>query len=179
MKALVLDQVRKGYSSIPKGLRTFILRGGILFIVWRVLYELVLKPSGVPDSQLIELIMWGTVKMLTPFYSDLVSDGYSLLINGKKSVTIAAACNGLELMVLYVGFLLCFPAKIKRLSLFIAGGVLLTIFLNMVRCAVLAVMFYNNYELADFMHHYLFKLAIYGVSFYLWILYSKTDVAKK
>lgn len=178
MKTLVLNGFKKGYDSIPPGLRKFILRGAILFIVWRLLYELLLKPAGIPDNQLIQLVLWGTHKMLAPFYSDLTIQGYSLLIGGKTAVTIATACNGLELMVLYVGFLLCFPGTLKRLLLFITGGVLLTIFLNMVRCAVLAMMFYNNYELADFMHHYLFKLAIYGVNFYLWILYSKKDVAK-
>ncbi len=179
MKALVIENVRKTYTAIPKGLRVFLLRGAAIFIAWRLLYELVLGPLGIPDHNLIEVVLWGTHKMLAPFFSNLTVDGYSLLINGKLAVTIARECNGLELMALYVGFLFCFPIQPKRLALYAVGGVLLTIFLNMVRCAVLAAMFYHEYELADFMHHYLFKLMIYGVSFYLWMLYSKRNVVEK
>ncbi|RYF37728.1 MAG: hypothetical protein EON97_00735 [Chitinophagaceae bacterium] len=175
MKALNLTTIKKRVEAIPPGLKRFMLRGTLLFIGWRLLYEFVLKPAGTPDNQLIELVLWGTKALLSPFYSDLTSTGYNVFINNQLAITIAKPCNGLELMVMYVGFLICLPSTLKRFVQFALIGILLTISLNMVRCAVLASMFYNHYELADFMHHYLFKLAIYAVNFYLWILYSKKD----
>lgn len=179
MKALVIDGFKKGVSGIPPGLRKFLLRGALLFVGWRILYELVLKPAGVPDNQLTQFILWGTYNLLSPFYDQLSIQGFSILIGGKTAITVAPACNGLELMVLYAGFLLCFPAKIKRMSAFILSGITLIVVLNMLRCAVLAIMFHNQHALADFMHHYLFKLAIYAVTFYLWVLYSKNNALKK
>jgi exosortase/archaeosortase family protein len=76
-------------------------------------------------------------------------------------------------MVLYLGFLFCMPTNPKRLFLFSISGIFLTTVLNIIRCVVLTMLFYNHHELADFMHHYLFKMMIYAVNFYLWVLYSK------
>jgi len=163
-------------ASIPTGLKQFAIKAAILFVLWRVLYEFWLGPSAYLDSCLIELVLAGSKLMLQPFYDNLQSTGYNILFDGKVSITIAAACNGLELMVLYAGFLFCLPIEWKKLIKFITLGFSLIILLNMIRCAALAAMFHNNYVFADFMHHYLFKVAIYAVTFFLWTKYTKKDI---
>jgi exosortase/archaeosortase family protein len=166
-------QIKKLYNTFPVGLRKFLVRAAIVFIAWRLLYFFVLQPTDFPDKQLIDLVLFGTYEMLHLFYNDLAIHGDTIFVNGRNTLTVAVACNGLELMVLYVGFLLCMPTTWKRQLGFALSGVALIIFLNMVRCTILGVMFYNNHFMADFAHHYLFKLAIYGVTFWLWVVYSR------
>ncbi|MDR3681674.1 MAG: archaeosortase/exosortase family protein [Flavipsychrobacter sp.] len=169
----LISQVKKTYYDLPLNLRRFLVRASILFIVWELLYNLLLKPIGIPDDQLTHFVVIYTYKLLTLFYSNVTYSGASIYMSGQLAIIIAPACNALELLVLYVGFLLCIPTTRKRFWLFTLGGLALVVVLNILRCAALAVLFYNNHPIADFAHHYLFKIFIYGVIFYLWILYSK------
>ena len=166
-------QVKKLYNTAPAALKKFLLRAVILFTAWKLLYVFVLSVTNFPDKQLIDLIVYGTYGMLHLFYSDLAIHGDTIFINGQNALTVAVACNGLELMVLYIGFILCMTTTWKRSASYIVGGTLLIVILNMMRCTALGIMFYNDYFMADFAHHYLFKLAIYGVIFWLWVKYSK------
>lgn len=170
-------QVKKLYNTVPTGLKKFLLRAIILFISWRLLYFFVLEPTNFPDKQLIDLIVECTAKLLHLFYSDIAIHGDTIFVNGRNTLTVAVACNGLELMVVYLGFLLCMPTNWKRQLAYGVGGVAFILTLNIIRCTVLGIMFYNDYFMADFAHHYLFKLAIYGVAFWLWIRYSKKYMA--
>jgi exosortase/archaeosortase family protein len=52
-------------------------------------------------------------------------------------------------------------------------GVSSIIVLNIIRCALLAWMYYQQMSVADFAHHYAFKLIIYACTFWGWYLYSK------
>lgn len=178
MRALV-SNFKKTISGIPPALVRFLLRGLALFIAWRLLYELVLKPLGIPDHQLTELILWSTYYVLHPFYDTLAVIGYTLYIGKEPIITFTTGCNGLELMVLYAGFLICYPTNFKRFISFFLGGYLLIILMNIARCAALTVLYYNAFPLSDFMHHYLFKLIIYAVNFYLWVLYCRTNAVPK
>lgn len=177
--ALGYEKIRGIYLTIPYGLKRFLLRGIILFILWQIVYEYYLKPSGFIDSKLIEIVLWGTYNILRLFYTNLASTGYNILMDGRLIITIAAPCNGLELMVLYLGFLFCIPTNWKRLLVFSLSGIIITILLNIARCSLLAVLYYHHHELADFMHHYLFKMMIYAVNFYLWVLYTRDSQLMK
>lgn len=169
----LIAQAKKTYYDLPVNLRRFLVRATILFVFWELLYNLLLKPIGIPDTQLTHFVVIYTHKILTLFYSNVTYNGASIYINGKLAIIIAAACNALELLVLYVGFLLCIPTNAKRFWAFTIGGIALVVVLNIMRCVALAVLFYNNHPIADFAHHYLFTTFIYGVIFFLWTRYSK------
>ncbi|OJX01439.1 MAG: hypothetical protein BGO70_16935 [Bacteroidetes bacterium 43-93] len=160
------------HKVIPDNARPFILKGLALVIGWNLLYKLWLGPIGIPDAQLTSAVQYGTAKLLDLFIK-ATWVGNSVYINGVESVTIAPQCNGLELMVLYIGFILCIPTNWRRMLLFSLAGSVVIYILNVIRCAVLAEMFYTHHYLTDFAHHYAFKLAIYGVVFYGWVLYAK------
>lgn len=168
-----VGQIKRMYGELPTGMRKFAVRAILLFIGWRLLYHFVLEPTDFPDKQLIDLILIGTSQMLHLFYDKVNIIGDTIFINGHNTLTVAKACNGLELIVLYLGFLFCVPTTSKRLILFALLGPLMICALNIIRCTALGVMFYNNHSLADFAHHYVFKLAIYAAIFGMWIWYSK------
>jgi exosortase/archaeosortase family protein len=94
--------------------------------------------------------------------------------NNEKTLTVADPCNGLELMVLYLGFLVCFPAPLKRKLIFGAAGCLLICILNIIRCSALVGIYLHHRAYLDFSHHFAFQLIVYLVIFLLWYFFSKT-----
>lgn len=158
---------------IPQNIKPYLLKGLVLVVVWNLLYKLILLPAGIPDNQLRDIVQYGTAETLSLFYESITQRGTVIYINHIPSVSIGYQCNGLELMVLYIGFMLCVPTNLRRLILFSIIGSFVIYFLNVVRCSLLAVMYINHNDLTDFAHHYAFKMAIYAVVFYGWVLYAK------
>ncbi|HEY9176655.1 MAG TPA: archaeosortase/exosortase family protein [Flavipsychrobacter sp.] len=165
-----IDKIK---NSIPENVRPFVIRAAILIAAWELLYNFVLKPSGIPDDQLTRIVQLGAMKLLSFFYTDIGEDGNVIVLNGGKAVSIARQCNGLELIVLYLGFILCLPTNAKRMILFGVIGTLIIYILNIIRTALLAAMYDVNHSMTDFAHHYVFKIIIYAVVFLGWVLYMK------
>lgn len=128
----------------------------------------------VPDNQLTAFIEWGCIKMLSLFVASVHGVGHSVFVGNVQCVNIDPQCNGLELIVLYIGFLFCLPSNRWKMLGYAMVGTLVICVLNMMRCAALVWMFLHmNMNVVDFAHHFAFKLIIYAVVFYGWLLYSK------
>lgn len=160
-------------ERIPANVRKFLLRAAVLIIGWELIYNFWLKPLGIPDNQLTQVVQFGGAKLLSLFYNDISTEGNAILIEGRKVVRIAHQCNGLELIILYLGFILCIPTNIKRMLAFSIVGTAIIYILNVIRTAILAVMYDYQHSMTDFAHHYLFKIIIYAVVFAGWVLYVK------
>ncbi|HXD77835.1 MAG TPA: exosortase/archaeosortase family protein [Puia sp.] len=95
-------------------------------------------------------------------------------------LSIADVCNGLELLVLYAGLILCLPASRRRKTRYIVGGIALIEIINVLRCAGLVLVYLHKPEYLDFSHHYLFTFVVYAFIFWLWYLFSRDpEFAKK
>ena len=170
---------------------SFLLKGLIFFVIWKVLYLALLLPSRVPDRVLTRLVGFSTVNVLNVFSSDTafmavevrddyVEDGIvhpstsvDIRRGGMQTLRVADACNALELMVLYVGFFFCFPGPLRRKLVFALGGCLLITVVNILRCAVLVQIFIKYRAYLDFSHHFAFTFIIYALIFLLWFLFTK------
>lgn len=162
-------------NVLPPSAKPFIIRALILFIGWKLLYHLLLERIGIPDEQLTAAVQTGTIKLLQPFFNTVTAQGSSILIDNVRSVNIAPECNGLELIVLYIGFILCIPSNWKKMLGFVVVGTLVIYLLNLVRTALLAVMYYQSHSMTQFAHHYAFKIVIYAVVFAGWLLYVRKN----
>lgn len=160
-------------DSMPASVRKFLVRALIVVVAWEMLYNFILRPLGIPDDQLTTVVRIGSIKLLSLFYTDIGHDGNIILLNGHKVVSIARQCNGLELIVLYIGFMICLPSTWKRMLTFGIIGTVIIYILNIIRTALLAVMYAEQNGMTDFAHHYLFKIIIYAVVFAGWVLYMK------
>lgn len=159
--------------AIPAYVKKLLIRGSILFVAWTLLYHLVMKPMGIPDNIFTETVASGTEKFLLLFMNDIQKLGSSIYVNGTRSVNIASQCNGMELIALYIGILLCLPGSVKRKLTFILLGSIGITLLNILRCSALAYMYHQDVPLTDFAHHYAFKLIVYLFAFGGWVLYSR------
>ena len=181
----------KGGVSIPRPIVSFLIKALIAFVLWKVLYLFLLQPARVPDRQLTRFIGNATAWTLNGFgtahsYKAVevpdvdVEDNVAhpttamdLQKDGLQTLRVADACNGLELMVLYIGFIVCFPAPLSRKLSFGIAGCLMIMVLNILRCAALVQVFLKYRAYLDFSHHFAFTFVIYGLIFLLWYLFSK------
>ena len=188
-------RILEKWRQVPQPVRSFLYKGVILLAAWKVLYLCILLPNRILDRPLTHLIGAATVTTLnvcthSSHYSlekgiderAVGADGlvYSenverIYRDGEKVLSIADVCNGLEVMVLYVGFIVCWSAAGRaRKAAFAAGGSVLIVLLNILRCSALTFIYLRWPQYADFYHHYVFTFVIYGLIFALW--YRFTDL---
>ncbi|MCZ2224195.1 MAG: archaeosortase/exosortase family protein [Chitinophagales bacterium] len=171
-------------KNIPPNLKKFLLRSIIVFVAWKLLYHLVLYPIRIPDKQLTHITAYTTQKLVQLNYpndiirTELVNHPLpkeNVFKNNKKIVGIADGCNGLELYILYIGFLVCFPHTTKKLFVFAITGIATIFILNTIRSYVITLLNINGSSVSEVAHHYIFKIIIYGVMFLLWVKYTRLN----
>jgi len=150
------------------------------YLVWFILYEFLLKPNGRIDHILTE-----NISIVTCYLLNL--GGYdSYYTIGKKlgetyiflnddilpTVRIGAACNGLEMLVIFSFFIAWYPGnKYVKLG-FIGAGLLLIHSLNILRNFVLTILAINRSIYFELFHRYIFIFLIYGTIFILWMIWA-------
>jgi exosortase family protein XrtF len=181
--------LKQKIEFIPKPVQSFLIKALILFVIWKILYHGFLLPHRIPDTQLTENVARVTGYLYTAIIAgetshvqteiqgtDMIS---AIFIDGKRIIGIADGCNGFQLYIIYIGFIICIPTTIKRQLGFILGGVAFIYLINVVRCLVLAYMNMKDYPYFDFAHHFVFYVVVYGSIFYAWVLYMKKYDAKE
>lgn len=163
----------KNHNSIPVELKRFLIKAMILFVSWRIVYFFILGPTDFPDKQLIDLILNGTRVLLLPFYDQVTIKLDTIAINGRSALTVYKQCNSLDMIATYLGFLLSLPVDKRKIILFVIGGPVIIYLFNLLRCFLLANLFYQGYQPHSFTHHQLFDLSIYAFTFLMWSWYCR------
>ncbi len=186
-----LAKLKSTLANFPPQIKTFLIRSFILFVVWKGLYLLFWSEKRTLDDPLTQMVakhsVW-VLNQITPgnqftakpllamknFEGEIqVSRVSRIDRNGKPIMNIADECNGLELFILYFGFLLAMPATIKRKLWFGFGGILIIHAVNVFRCVGLGLLLMNWDTYFDIAHHYIFKIMVYSTIFILWVIFSK------
>jgi exosortase/archaeosortase family protein len=186
-----------GFTRIPKPVKEFLIKATILFVAWKAVYLIFLLPGRVLDKPLTYFIGKGTAAALRLFnpsgnynaISTMHLKGFGnqglepvmAIRSGQTNLLdIADVCNGLELLVLYAGLILCLPAARNRKLAYIIGGIIGIEIINILRCTGLVLVYLHKPQWLDFSHHYLFTFVVYAFIFWLWYLFSRDpDFAKK
>lgn len=190
-------RLTKRFAQIPTPVRKFLLTATILFVAWKAVYLLFLQPSRVLDKPLTYVIGKSTAATLdlfnpaghytaTPtthlkgFGNEGLEPVMAIRSGQNNLLDIADVCNGLELLVLYAGLIICLPASRNRKLAYIFGGIIGIEIINVIRCVGLVMVYVHKPEWLDFSHHYLFTFVVYAFIFWLWYLFSRNpDFAKK
>lgn len=180
-----MERVVSLYNSIPAIIRNFLVRATIIFVVWQSLFVFVLSPNRVPDRQLTDITTYAVQQVLSFFYDD-VGVIYStqthrrqdiITIEHKKVIAVGDPCNALEIYVLYISFLFCFPGSVKRRLLFVLAGIPYIYVINVIRVVLITYLNIYHKRWVDISHHYIFTIVVYLLVFYLWMLYTKKQPA--
>jgi exosortase/archaeosortase family protein len=190
MLSSIYHQVKDGLAEMPRMVKHFLIRAFILFMVWEGVYLGFLQKDRILDGPLTQLTAELTAKTLDIFYTNsyfytlqdtkrTYSDGWfehekSVVWKDKQRlIGIADGCNGLNLFMLFLGFILAYPSTI-RLKLFMGLGGLIFIFgVNILRCVGLGMVQIHYPNFTIYAHHYIFNVLTYAVVFFLWIKFSK------
>ena len=178
-------------NDIPLPIRLFLGKALLFFVIWKIVYMGFLMDSNILDYPLTTHVGEASVELLNRFSSmsgfeavrevktsiyegEHIAEEASRIYHNKKPVLyIADVCNGLELMVLYIGFIVCMPSKFFRKLLYIIFGVILLDIVNIGRCiGLIYLREYFEYYF-DIAHKYVFKISVYAVTFLLWWLYAR------
>lgn len=180
------------WKQVPSAIRKFMVRGLFLFVLWKTAYVLWIGPKGDWNERLTQATGKYTAGMMN-FLSNTTqfaaikentslnpgeetqfgSDSKSTLFYDRVPILyIFDSCNGLELLVLYAGFILCYPARWWKKGLFLLAGLPLLFYINVARCTALGYVMLLRPEFLDFAHHYLFKILVYLSILLLWWLFT-------
>ncbi|MBW4891278.1 archaeosortase/exosortase family protein [Mucilaginibacter sp. HMF5004] len=179
------------WNQVPKAVKVFLSRALIILVVWKILYLGFLAPHRTLDAPLtysVASLTAGALNLYThskAYTSKTTSRSYktetgaigyvyeeAICINGKIVVYIEDACNGLELFVLYISFILILPSAAKYKAGYTILGVIAIYAVNVFRCAMVAYMVLYYPTHADFAHHYVFAFIVYAFIIALWLAYS-------
>ena len=171
------------FPKLNREMKMFLLKLIIFIVSWEGLYVFLLKPKRIPDSLLTK---WLTIAVtwalnfflqLSPsatWIKDPVNDACLVQNHGKTILMIFDDCNGLDLFIIYLAFILLLPYPFKRKIIFSLGGLLAIFIGNIIRCASLYLVYVHFRGMFDFNHHYVFTIIMYLIIFYGWVLYTKT-----
>jgi len=92
--------------------------------------------------------------------------------NGKTVINIFEGCNGINIMILFLAFVVAFKGNLRNTLWFIPIGV---IFIHLANLGRITMLYWVAQEKPDFMyftHKYIFTAVIYLAVFFLWTLWG-------
>jgi exosortase family protein XrtF len=156
-------------------LMAFIVKAVLLYIIWFISYDYIIAPAGTIDRWLNKMVgVQSSVALnLIGYDSDTVPGNNQTVvrINSRGMVGVGNPCNGLELFVLFGGFIACFPGNTKSKIWFVPVGVIIIHIVNVMRSTALALIQFHNPASLDFNHHYTFTVIVYAIIFGLWMFW--------
>jgi len=163
-----------------KTTRFFVL-AAVLYLVWYLLYELIVKPSSLVDEKLISLIIAnaGFVLKLLGYtvYQSMEDSNMQLIgVDGAHPVWIGSPCNALTLFMFFALFVVAFPGNAKKKLWFIPLGIVIIHVANVLRVIGLVLINYYAPQYLDFNHTYTFTILVYGIIFGLWMWWVNTSL---
>ena len=152
--------------------RFLIIAGGV-YVVWYILYDYYLLPDGRLDAFLTYSGVSLAGNILNMFGWEIYSDARILAITGTNGVEIQNGCNGLELIGLYMGFIIAYPGgPIQKRIGFLVGGILLLFVANVFRIMIFALSIYYVPYWWEQVHTYSSYFIFYPIVLTLWYLWT-------
>jgi exosortase/archaeosortase family protein len=180
---------------LPVGPLRFLLRAMVMAVVWKAAYVLLMRPSGIPDRWMVRQLGASTAWLLdrtgsaevharhtlqpTGGEERLLEPASMIYVDGRAMLSIHAPCNGLDLMVLAAGFVLCYPGTWRRRAVFVPLCLVAVALMNIMRCGLLCAVRLGMPEQFDFLHKFLFNLVAYACVFLLWTAYAGPGVLRR
>jgi exosortase family protein XrtF len=126
------------------------------------------------SSQLITLAGWKTQTWNHP-----KKPTTSIAYKGNGIVSVYEGCNGINVAIIFLSFLLSFGPVGKRLAWFAPVGLILIHIVNLGRIIGLFFVVLYMPSAVYFSHKYLFTAIIYAVVFILWLIWLRVNFLKK
>ncbi len=162
-------KIQKTLSPLTR----FLLIAGVIYIIWYLMYDYYLLPDGRLDAFLSLSGVNLAGGILNIFGWDIYSESRVLAITGTNGVEIQNGCNGLELIGLYMGFILSYPGgTILKRVMFLSGGIILLFVANVFRIMLFALSIYYVPTFWEQVHIYSSYFIFYPIVLTLWYIWT-------
>ncbi len=163
-------------------LYVFILHAVLLFVAFRIFY-VILRDISVVDRlyeyftyHLSNTLLYGSKLLLTilGYHSEIFPNRHVIRLEGTSGIFLNRGCLARNLMVLFSGFIIVFPGKIKSKLWYIPLGLLLISIINIIRISGLSLtLFYYPEGYDKYDHHALFNYLVYILIFFMWFFWIR------
>ena len=99
--------------------------------------------------------------------------------DGKSILAVYEGCNGINVMIIFIAFVVAFGPLTKTVLWFIPVGLLIIHLMNLARITLLFWVSIYLEDLMYFTHKYFFTAILYVVVFVLWVWWVKKYAIKK
>lgn len=151
----------------------FFLKALLLYVLWYFIYDLWLYKVGWLDNLIIDNLISLSEKILKTIGYLVFVNAHDIGIDGSHGVHVGSPCNGIDLMALFIGFIILFKGRWKDKVWFGLLGLLIIHILNLLRVVALIILAKEHPESLDFNHKYTFTIILYGLIFLGWVLWVK------
>jgi len=171
-----LTSARNKHRLSP--LTIFLLKAGVIYAGWHLLYTYILLPNGRLDAFLSLSGVRLAAGVLSILGWEVESAGRFIAIFGTRGVEIQNGCSGIELIGLFAGFIIAYPGPMRKRLLLLVGGILLLYFANIFRIAAFAlssVYFPEHWLEIHLYSSYVFFYPIVLSLWYIWTVIGDQD----
>jgi len=149
-----------------------------LYFIGNLIYGLYISSKGNAPDEMTNLIAHQSAWILNNVFgyevSAILNDaGPTVFLRAGQDVVLNVfeGCNGINVFIVFIAFLIAFNGNSKRLLWFIPAGILILHLFNLLRIVFLywtAIRFHSYFY---YVHKYIFTGVIYAVVFILWIIW--------
>ena len=166
----------------------FIFRFLLVYLLLGVIYDFYIRSYGPLVDPFTHSVGIQSAKILswmgfnTWAFGSLVDPFVYLMKDNRRVVDVYEGCNGLNVMIVFISFIVAWKRFPIRLTWYPVAGLLLIHCCNLVRVCGLFGIALNYPQQFYFMHKYLFTGSLFLIVFLLWIgwilLLRKNDQSK-
>ena len=164
------------YKLVIKFILTFLL----VYVSFSLLYKFYLQLSDgskyYPDF-MTHLVAKQSKMLMSAFGYDVQmmphpnEPSMKVLIENNYVARIIEGCNSVSVIILFFSFITAFASNLKTTVFYILSGSVLIYSVNLLRIVLLSIWIYHYPEQSDFLHTVVFPAIIYGMVFFLWMLW--------
>jgi exosortase family protein XrtF len=156
----------------------FLAKYIVLYVALNSLYAWFVE-SYKPDPDPITVMVTKHAAALMTIFDEEVSyrvapatPNIPLLKNNQTVVEVFEGCNSINVILVFVSFIIAFQGNTKLFLLFFIGGTTLIYLVNLLRVIALYLVALHFPQALYFFHKFLFTGAIYALVFALWYYWT-------
>ena len=163
----------------------FLLKFALIFGIGSISYSYYVKqynsldpPTPDPVTELVGVQTYNFIKFLgypVKMWHPISQPTVGIFIEGYEddSIGVFEGCNGVNIGILFIAFIVAFGGSIKRMLWFIPLGIISIHIFNILRLSSLTIVATYSQSFFHFFHKYAFTGIIYVFVLILWVIWVK------
>lgn len=171
-----MKSLLRQYKPVIKFIATFLLVYGVLSLAYSYYLDVTKGTVYYPDYVTNLVANQSEILLDSIGYDSQVlphpdEPSMKLLVNGKYVARVIEGCNGTNVIILFIAFVVAFAGQAKTTFFYILSGSVLIYTVNLFRIVILAIGLYHYPWRKEILHSVIFPGMIYGMVFLLWMFW--------